>query len=47
MDLIKARLDFQRALARSGQRRSSPIQVTCSGVIFDGHHVYAWQRKRE
>lgn len=36
--LDENRLDAQRRLWRSGQRRSSPIQVTPDGVIWDGHH---------
>jgi hypothetical protein len=38
-DLVKARLDFQRLLLRSAQKRFTPIQVTLQGVIFDGHHA--------
>lgn len=37
-DLVEARVDFQRALLRSGKTRFTPIQVTSDGVIHDGHH---------
>jgi hypothetical protein len=38
-DLIQARLDAQRALRQAGTPRSTPIQVTPDGVIWDGHHA--------
>src|SRR5207249_2380798 len=37
-DLVRPRVEFQRALVRSGRPRLTPIQVTPDGVIFDGHH---------
>jgi hypothetical protein len=39
LDLVIARLAFQRQLLRSGKPRLTPIQVTTDGVIFDGHHA--------
>jgi hypothetical protein len=38
-DLSQARLDIQRVLVDAGVSRSSPIQVTTDGVIWDGHHA--------
>jgi hypothetical protein len=38
-DLIKARLEAQRALLLSNHVRATPILVTIDGVIFDGHHA--------
>jgi hypothetical protein len=38
-DLIRQRLEFQRALVKAGQARFTPILVTPDGVIFDGHHA--------
>ncbi len=38
-DLVRARLEFQRALLLSGWERFTPISVTRSGVICDGHHA--------
>lgn len=38
-DLIQIRLDFQRDLRPTGVQRSTPIQVTIQGVIWDGHHA--------
>jgi len=38
-DLVRARLEFQRALLLSGRERFTPIAVTRSGVICDGHHA--------
>lgn len=38
-DLIQIRLDFQRNLRQTGVQRSTPIQVTFQGVIWDGHHA--------
>ena len=38
-DLIRARVEHQRALLRAGTRRHSPVQVTPDGVIIDGHHM--------
>jgi hypothetical protein len=38
-DLIRQRLEFQRALAKAGQSRFTPILVTPDGVIVDGHHA--------
>lgn len=38
-DLIRVRLEFQRTLQQSGQKRHTPIQVTRGGVIWDGHHA--------
>ncbi len=37
-DLQQSRLDIQRALLESGQQRTTMIQVTSEGVIWDGHH---------
>ena len=37
-DLLKSRLEFQRALILSGRNRFSPILATERGVIYDGHH---------
>jgi hypothetical protein len=37
-ELVRGRLDLQRALVSAGQARFSPIQVTPDGVIWDGHH---------
>src|SRR5258708_18183829 len=37
--LIQQRLDCQRALAKSGRDRLTPILVNKDGVIFDGHHA--------
>lgn len=38
-DLIRARVEFQRSLLRSGRPRHTPIQVSPDGVIIDGHHA--------
>lgn len=38
-DLIRGRLNAQRQLLRSGQRRFTPIVVSRDGVIIDGHHA--------
>jgi hypothetical protein len=37
-DLIRTRLEAQRLLIQTGQRRHTMIQVTPDGVIYDGHH---------
>ena len=37
--LSKARLDQQRLLRQSHTARSTPIQATVDGVIWDGHHA--------
>lgn len=37
-DLIRARLEAQRALILAGQPRATLIQVTADGVVWDGHH---------
>jgi hypothetical protein len=39
LDLSKQRLDVQQALATAGTERSTPIEVTSDGVIWDGHHA--------
>jgi hypothetical protein len=39
LDLVLVRLEYQRQLLRSRQVRHTPIQVTCDGVIWDGHHA--------
>jgi hypothetical protein len=36
-DLLRRRVEFQRSLIRSGQPRSTPIQVSPDGIIVDGH----------
>lgn len=36
--LDEHRLETQRQLRQAGSSRSSPIQVTPDGVIWDGHH---------
>ncbi len=38
-DLLKSRLEFQRALIIAGKDRFSPILATEGGVIYDGHHA--------
>src|SRR4051812_43214875 len=38
-DLIRARLEYQRFLLRSGRPRFTMIQVSRDGVIVDGHHA--------
>jgi hypothetical protein len=38
-DLSKVRLDMQQALQDAGVARSTPIEVTPDGVIWDGHHA--------
>jgi hypothetical protein len=38
-DLSKIRLDMQQALLDAGIDRSTPIEVTPDGVIWDGHHA--------
>jgi uncharacterized protein (DUF58 family) len=38
-DLVRARLEFQRLLIRSGVPRVTIIQVSPEGVIVDGHHA--------
>jgi hypothetical protein len=38
-ELSQVRLDFQKGLLEAGSERFSPIQVTCDGVIWDGHHA--------
>jgi hypothetical protein len=38
-DLIKRSLEDQRALLLSNTPRYTPIEVTSSGVIWDGHHA--------
>lgn len=38
-DLIRTRLEHQRSLLRTGVPRWTPIQVSCEGVILDGHHA--------
>ncbi len=38
-DLVRARLETQRALLLSNRVRATPILVTMEGVIFDGHHA--------
>jgi hypothetical protein len=37
-DLVKTRLTTQHLLLSAGQDRSTPIEVTIDGVIWDGHH---------
>jgi hypothetical protein len=37
-DLVRSRLEFQRALLRSGRSRFTMIQASRDGVIIDGHH---------
>jgi hypothetical protein len=39
LDLSQVRLDIQKALVDAGTERSTPIQVTLDGVIWDGHHA--------
>jgi hypothetical protein len=39
MDLSQFRLDLQKALLKAGTERSTPIQLTTEGVIWDGHHA--------
>ncbi len=38
-DLEQSRLGAQEALRQTGTPRSTPIQVTVEGVIWDGHHA--------
>ncbi len=38
-DLSQVRLDMQQALLDAGARRTTPIEVTSDGVIWDGHHA--------
>jgi hypothetical protein len=38
-DLIGARVEAQRALLLAGRKRFTPITVSPSGVIYDGHHA--------
>ena len=38
-DLSQVRLDMQQALLDAGTKRSTPIEVTPDGVIWDGHHA--------
>jgi hypothetical protein len=38
-DLSRVRLDMQQALLDAGTDRSTPIEVTPDGVIWDGHHA--------
>src|SRR5436853_6696134 len=38
-DLSQGRLDMQQALLDAGTKRSTPIEVTPDGVIWDGHHA--------
>ncbi len=38
-DLSRIRLDMQQALLDAGAERSTPIEVTPEGVIWDGHHA--------
>src|SRR5689334_7773722 len=38
-DLLQVRVDMQQALLDAGTERSTPIQVTPDGVIWDGHHA--------
>jgi hypothetical protein len=38
-DLSQVRLDIQQALLDAGKQRSTPIEVTPDGVIWDGHHA--------
>jgi hypothetical protein len=38
-DLSRVRLDMQQALLDAGIDRSTPIEVTPDGVIWDGHHA--------
>jgi hypothetical protein len=38
-DLRQYRLDVQRGLLRAGTLRTTPIEVTREGVIWDGHHA--------
>jgi hypothetical protein len=38
-DLVRIRLEAQRALLLANHVRATPIQVTIGGVIFDGHHA--------
>ena len=38
-DLSQVRLDMQQALLDAGVQRSTPIEVTPDGVIWDGHHA--------
>jgi hypothetical protein len=37
--LSQVRLDIQQALLDAGTKRSTPIEVTPDGVIWDGHHA--------
>jgi hypothetical protein len=38
-ELIRHRVEFQRRLMQSRQKRMTPIRVTQEGVIWDGHHA--------
>jgi hypothetical protein len=38
-DLSRVRLDIQQALLDAGTERSTAIEVTPDGVIWDGHHA--------
>jgi hypothetical protein len=38
-DLVRVRLEAQRALLLANHVRATPILVTIDGVIFDGHHA--------
>lgn len=38
-DLSQLRLDMQQALMDAGVTRTTPIEVTPEGVIWDGHHA--------
>jgi hypothetical protein len=38
-DLVRRRLEVQRALLLSNHVRATPILVTIGGVICDGHHA--------
>ena len=38
-DLSQVRFDLQKALSDCGTERSTPIEVTPDGVIWDGHHA--------
>jgi hypothetical protein len=38
-DLAQLRLDIQRSLMDAGRERSTLIEVTTDGVIWDGHHA--------
>lgn len=38
-DLERSRLDEQQKLLDAGTERTTPIEVTSDGVIWDGHHA--------